>query len=142
MLPNNGDLRQSPTLSTTSSILEDREVLSQLNIDSATMSTDNESLGTDNESNAESLDGGDIFNNFSATHVMIEHIGMSLCGHKLSADSETKNMKMFEEHQISYSQFCSDPSLIFDSNLIILYKQRLYPAKNRISSNLCIVIFW
>ena len=120
----------SPTLSATSSFLEDdREVLSRLNIDTST-GTDNDSLtGTDNETNLESLDGGDLFANFSATHVMIEHIGMSLCAHKLKPDSEENNMKMFEEHKISYAQFCENPSLCFDANLIILYKGQLFPAK-------------
>merc|ERR1719334_1036684 len=75
------------------------------------------------------MDGFTNFSNLSATHVMIEHIGMSLCGHLLTADSETKNKKLFEEHQISYDQFCGNPSVLFDGNLIILYRGRLYPAK-------------
>eukprot|EP01083_Nonionella_stella_P044415 119595_1 len=127
----------SPTLSVTSitsSILEDEEVLSRLHVDSySATGTDNESLAntTDNESNLESVDndGADLFNNFSATHVMIEHIGMSLCGNKLTADSDHTNRQIFEQHKISYAEFCANPSLVFDSNLIILYNKRLYPAK-------------
>eukprot|EP01084_Bolivina_argentea_P148412 259470_1 len=127
----NENIHISPTLSATSSMLEDREVLSKdLMMDSAT-NTDNESVctggtGTDNESNIESDVG---FDNFSGTHVMIEHIKMSLCASKLIIDSEKKNKKMFQQYQITYNQFCSDPSILFDKNLIIQYKQRLYPAK-------------
>ena len=121
----------SPSSSVTSSILEDREVLSRLNLNSNTgtdTGTDNESvIGTDNESVLESLDG---FTNLSATHVMIEHIGMSLCGHLLTAHSEAENRRLFEAHQVSYTRFCADPSvLLFDANLIISYRGRLYPAK-------------
>jgi len=142
----NATSSNSPTLSVASSTLEDREIMSQLNLTGTGTDTATDNESTAEESTIESLDGDhDIFggdDHYLGTHAMIEHISMSLCGHKLSANcKEAEQRKLFDDYKVSYSQFVADPSLVFDSNLIVLYKNRLYPAKIAIPMLFSILAF-
>jgi len=146
----------SPTLSAMSSLTSEREVMSQLQIGTtadeqsatATCTDDNESA-TDNESMVDSLDMdnvaevADLFegDQYCGTHAIIEHIQMSLCGHTLSANASEANQQAFARHRVSYAEFCKNPSLAFDANLIVLYRGHMYPAQVAIPMLLSVLAF-
>lgn len=67
----------------------------------------------------------------SSVAIPVSHsVELSLCAHLLNSfdDNATKLMR-FRENIITFERLCSDPSIIYDSNLMVRYQDLFYPGK-------------